>query len=72
MLEFVRLTCMAHAHGRRCQVVALLAKSLVPVDAVQPAVNEFCALLKADYRELSCLPSFEQRSRHAVRVSFSR
>lgn len=72
MLEFVRLTCLAHARGRRCQVHARLAKQRVPPHAVQPAVNEFCALLQADYPGLRCLPSFEDRPAHALVVNFGR
>lgn len=70
MLEFVRLTCSAHGRGRRCQVRALLAKPLVPINAVQPAVAEFCNLLMTEYRDLSCQPSFEDRPQHAVVVRF--
>ena len=72
MLEFARLTCLRHAKGRPCQVLAMFAKPLVPPHAVQPAVNEFCALLMADYRGLRCIPSFEDRARHALVVNFGR
>ena len=70
VLEFVRLQHLRHARGRRGQVQLRLAKGLVPVAAVQPAVNDFRALLLRDYPSLVLTLQFDDSATHRVALRF--
>ena len=70
LLEFVRLQHLAHARGRRCQVQVQLAKALVPVQAVQPALDNFRRLLAQDYPGLGLQLQFQTRATHRVAIHF--
>ena len=72
VLEFIRLQHLAHLRGRRCRMLLLLAKALVPAHAVQPALGEFSRQLKRDYPGLQQKLHFDEGATHRVVLERSR